>query len=83
MRIFRETHAISAMSSSTTTGYEEKRLEMERWKILHCVKDLGMGNANYIIIQIDKTLVHKLAHSRKITTLIESTSILNWNISTH
>ena len=87
VRIFRETHAISAMSNSTTTGYEEKRLEMERWKILHCVKDLGMGNANYIIIQIDKTLVHKLfsdsAHSRKITTLIESTSILNWNISTH
>lgn len=56
---------------------------MERWKIFHSVKDLGMGNANYIIIQIDKTLVHKLAHSRKITTLIESTSILNWNISTH
>ena len=57
---------------------------MERWKILHSAKDLGVGNTNYIIIQIDKTLVHKLfsdsAHSRKITTLIESTSIFNWNI---
>lgn len=29
-RIFRETHAISAMTSSTK-GYEKKRLETEHW----------------------------------------------------
>ena len=29
-------------------GCEQSRSEMERWKILHSAKDLGVGIANYI-----------------------------------
>lgn len=31
VRIFRETHAISAMASSTTTGYEGERSGLKHW----------------------------------------------------
>ena len=42
------------------TGCETSRLEMERWKILHSAKDLGVSIARNVEIQTDKTLVHKL-----------------------
>ena len=32
---------------------------MERWKILHSVKDLGVGIANYIELLMHKTLQNK------------------------
>ena len=42
------------------TGCETSRLEMERWKILHSAKDLGVGITSCVPIQIYKTLVHRL-----------------------
>ena len=33
---------------------------MERWKILHSAKDLGVSIARNVEMQTDKTLVHKL-----------------------
>ena len=42
------------------TGCETSRLEIERWKILHSAKDLGVSIARNVEIQTDKTLVHKL-----------------------
>ena len=42
-----EVDAISAKTNSTK-GCEQSRSEMERWKILHSAKDLGVGIANYI-----------------------------------
>ena len=32
---------------------------MERWKILHSAKDLGLGIANYIELLMHKTLQNK------------------------
>ena len=47
------------------TGCVEKAFsnespEMERWKTLHSVKDLGVGIANYIELVIYKTIKYKL-----------------------
>ena len=47
VRIFRETHAISAMASSTTQDTRE---------ILHCAKDLGVGIAHHIIKHYCKSI---------------------------
>ena len=35
-------------TSSLKKGYETSRLEMDRWKILHSAKDLGMSIADYV-----------------------------------
>ena len=40
-------------------GCEQSRPEMERWKILHSAKDLGMGITNYFELLMHKTLQNK------------------------
>ena len=57
--MFVEVDVVSAFSSSTT-GCETSRSEMERWKILHSVKDLGVGIANDIEWLVYKTIQFKL-----------------------
>ena len=52
MRIFRETHAISAMASSTT---QDKR------EILHSAKDLGVGIATHMITHQFKTMLRTIS----------------------
>ena len=42
MRTYQEVD-VSPVSPSSTPGCESSRLEMERWKILHSAKDLGVG----------------------------------------
>ena len=37
------------------TGCEQSRLEMERWKILHSAKDLGVGIVNNVGRSIYRT----------------------------
>ena len=54
-----EVDAISAKTNSTS-GCEQSRSEMERWKILHSAKDLGVGIANDIEWLIYKTIQYKL-----------------------
>ena len=59
VRLLREVD-VSPVSPSSTTGCEQSRSEMERWKILHSAKDLGVGITSCVPIQIYKTLVHRL-----------------------
>ena len=47
VRLLREVD-VSPVSLSSTTGCETSRSEMDRWKILHSAKDLGVSIANYI-----------------------------------
>ena len=71
LRMFRETHAISARSSSTTRmwakasrgddGSQFRRKRSGRpCKILHSAKDLGVGIGNDIEWLIYKTIQYKL-----------------------